>query len=66
MLNRIMFNILSRFVRDERGASGIEYAIIAAMVALVLIAFVADDGISGSIKGIFEAIKTSLSGATDE
>lgn len=46
------------FIRDEEGASGIEYALIAAMVAVVLALFV--PGISASVKTIFESIQTAL------
>ena len=33
-----MSNLISRFVRDESGATAIEYGLIAALVAVVLIA----------------------------
>jgi pilus assembly protein Flp/PilA len=32
-----MKNLFSRFVRDESGATAIEYALIAALIALVII-----------------------------
>lgn len=38
---RFITSGLSRFIRDEEGASGIEYALIAAMVAIALVTFVA-------------------------
>ncbi len=44
--------------RDEEGASGIEYALIAAMVAIILASFVSP--ISGKIKDIFNAIRDAL------
>ncbi|MCB5189651.1 Flp family type IVb pilin [Methylobacillus arboreus] len=46
------------FYHDEEGASGIEYALIAAMVAVVLATFTTD--ISGKINTIFTNISTSL------
>lgn len=48
----------NRFIRDEEGASGIEYALVAAMVAIVLVTFV--DPINGAIKTIFEKIEEAL------
>lgn len=44
--------------KDTEGASGIEYAIVAGMAAVALVAFMAP--ISGAITGIFESIKALL------
>ena len=49
---------LSAFIRDEEGASGIEYALVAAMVAIALVAFV--PGINAAITSIFQQIETAL------
>ncbi|MGD7034513.1 Flp family type IVb pilin [Methylotuvimicrobium buryatense] len=46
------------FLRDEEGASGIEYALIAAMVAVALVAFV--PGISSAVRSIFGEIQDVL------
>ncbi|MBA6115571.1 Flp family type IVb pilin [Pseudomonas putida] len=46
------------FVRRKDGASGIEYAVIAAMVAVVLAGFVT--GISGKISAMFTTIQGIL------
>ncbi|WP_341326135.1 Flp family type IVb pilin [Methylotuvimicrobium sp. KM2] len=46
------------FLRDEEGASGIEYALIAAMVAVALVTFV--PGISEAVTSIFQGIETAL------
>ncbi|MDD5247404.1 MAG: Flp family type IVb pilin [Rhodocyclaceae bacterium] len=51
------FNV-SKFLKDEEGAAGIEYAIIAAMVAVVLAAFV--PGISAAIRTMFTTIQAAL------
>ncbi|MNT91235.1 Flp/Fap pilin component [compost metagenome] len=51
-----------KFWRDEEGASGIEYALIAAMVAIILATFVTP--ISGKIKDIFTAISNALISST--
>lgn len=55
---------IKTFAKDENGASGIEYAIIAAMVAVVIVGYMGD--ISVSVEDIFEKIKTGLSSASTE
>lgn len=55
---QIMRNTLRRFIKDERGASAIEYALIAAMVALALVTFVPQ--INEAVSGIFEQIRDAL------
>jgi pilus assembly protein Flp/PilA len=50
--------IISKFLRDEEGASAIEYALIAAMVAIALVSFVKP--INLLIKDIFDQITTAL------
>lgn len=47
-----------KFWRDEEGASGIEYALIAAMVAIILASFVSPIG--NKITTIFNSITTAL------
>ena len=49
------------FLRDEEGASAIEYALIAAMVAIALVAFVTP--VRDAVTDIFTAIRTALEGA---
>ncbi|AHG42884.1 pilus assembly protein [Pseudomonas syringae CC1557] len=46
------------FLKDREAASGIEYALIAAMVAVALIAFV--PAISGKITTMFTTISNAL------
>lgn len=46
------------FLRDEEGASGIEYALIAAMVAVVLVTFISP--IRTAVGTIFTSIQTAL------
>lgn len=46
------------FLKNNEGASGIEYAIIAAMVAVVLAGFTTS--ISGGIESIFNEIKDAI------
>lgn len=55
-----MKNVIIRFLRDEEGASAIEYALIAAMVAIALVAFV--DPINQAITTTFTSICTALGG----
>lgn len=56
-----MKNELMRFLRDEEGASAIEYALIAAMVAVALVAFV--EPINTAITEIFTQISGALATA---
>ena len=49
---------LVNLYHDEEGASGIEYALIAAMVAVVLSVFVTPVG--NAVKGIFQSIQNAL------
>jgi pilus assembly protein Flp/PilA len=57
-----MFNLIKtvfvNFTSDEEGASAIEYALIAAMVAVALVAFVTP--INTAITNIFTSIQTAL------
>ncbi|NWA25259.1 Flp family type IVb pilin [Pseudomonas gingeri] len=49
---------LQIFLQEKDGASGIEYALVAAMVALALSFFITP--ISGKINGIFTAIQGAI------
>jgi pilus assembly protein Flp/PilA len=49
---------VNRFRKDTEGASGIEYAIIAAMVAVAIATF--STTISTAVKGVFQSILTAL------
>ncbi len=49
---------IEAFLKDEEGASGIEYALIAGMIAVVLTGF--SDTIRTSLTGIFRKIDTEL------
>lgn len=53
-----IWNALMKFLRDDEGASAIEYALIAAMVALALVAFVTP--IRDALTGIFQQIRDVL------
>jgi len=54
-------NIISRFVRDESGATAIEYGLIAALIAVVIITALTAVGTQLSAK--FSTIATSVSTA---
>ncbi len=50
--------IIRRFLRNERGATAIEYAMIAAGIAVAIVAAVNALGVS--VLGMYEAVKTAL------
>jgi pilus assembly protein Flp/PilA len=54
--------MLMRFLRDCKGGTAIEYSMIAALIALLLIT--ALSGIGVSLEGIFEAVETGFDGPT--
>jgi pilus assembly protein Flp/PilA len=53
-----MKNLIARFVKDESGATAIEYGLIAAGISLAIIAAV--NGIGSSLSGKFTDISSSL------
>ena len=53
-----MSNIFSRFVRDESGATAIEYGLIAALIAVVIITGL--NSVSGALNTNFSTIATKL------
>jgi len=55
---KTMFDGIKRFVREEDGAAGVEYALLLCLVAVVIAGFVT--AMSGSVNTIFTAIKTGL------
>ncbi len=57
-MKNLIKTVTSKFVRDEEGASAIEYALIAAMVAIVLINFITP--INNAVTGIFTRIQQAL------
>ena len=58
-MNNSMKKMILKFLCDEEGASAIEYALIAAMVAIALVAFV--EPINLAITAIFTDIQAALS-----
>ena len=58
-----MLGSITRFLRDEEGATAIEYGIIAGLMAIVLVAiFGANGTITGALEGVFGRISTALGG----
>ncbi|QYF86113.1 Flp family type IVb pilin [Brevundimonas sp. PAMC22021] len=53
-----MTKFVSRFVKDESGATAIEYGLIAALIAVGIIAAVG--GIGTKLKASFEKVETEL------
>jgi pilus assembly protein Flp/PilA len=53
-----MSNLLRRFVKDESGATAIEYGLIAAGIAVAIIAVV--KGLGTNLKTTFGSVQTAL------
>ena len=53
-----MTNFVSRFVKDESGATAIEYGLIAALIAVMLVTAVG--ALSGALEGKFGEITDAL------
>jgi pilus assembly protein Flp/PilA len=53
-----MKNLIARFVKDESGATAIEYGLIAAGISLAIIAIV--NGLGSNLNSKFTAINSSL------
>ena len=54
-------NTLQRFLRDESGVTAIEYGLIAALIAVVIIAVLTELG--GAISDKFDLIATTITNA---
>jgi pilus assembly protein Flp/PilA len=62
-----MKSFFTRFIKNNSGATAIEYGLIAALIAVVLIAAFGSGGsVSGGLTGAFENIGSSLNTATDK
>jgi pilus assembly protein Flp/PilA len=53
-----MKNLVSRFVKDESGATAIEYGLIAAGISVAIIAVV--QGVGGKLKTTFTSVQNAL------
>ena len=56
-----MFPVFSKFVRDESGATAIEYGLIAALVAVAIITGLGQ--LAGGLNKIFSSVGNTLSNA---
>ncbi len=56
-----MKNVIARFMKDESGATAIEYGLIAALISITIIT--AAGTIGGNIKARFEEVDTAVAGA---
>ena len=54
----VMKNLIARFVKDQSGATAIEYGLIAAGIAIAIITAV--NGVGTALSGKFTTISTSL------
>lgn len=56
-----MIQLIQKFVRDEEGVTAIEYGLIAALIAVVIIGAVS--AVGGNLSSVFNAIASNLSNA---
>ena len=54
-------NLIARFAKDESGVTAIEYGLIAALIAIVIIGAVT--AVGGSLTTTFNNVSTALGGA---
>ena len=55
---KLMKNLIARFVKDQSGATAIEYGLIAAGISLAIIAVV--NGLGSNLNAKFTSINSSL------
>jgi pilus assembly protein Flp/PilA len=53
--------LFHRFVKDESGATAIEYALVAVILAIAIIASL--NAVSGELQGVFGHVSTEISTA---
>lgn len=59
-----MLNSITRFLRDEEGATAIEYGIIAGLISVVMITAITNDGgIAESLGTIWNNLRTAITPA---
>jgi len=59
-----MLRSMTRFLRDEEGATAIEYGIIAGLISVVMItAITGNDGIGANLKTIWTNLKSAVGDA---
>lgn len=55
-----MWQSIKKFVADEEGATAVEYGLIAALIAVVILSAVT--GLGNELKAIFNSILTGIGG----
>jgi pilus assembly protein Flp/PilA len=55
-------NTAAKIRRDDKGATAVEYGIMVALIAVVII--VAVTALGGSLNGMFESVKCQIDGKT--
>ncbi|MET3497312.1 Flp family type IVb pilin [Variovorax boronicumulans] len=56
-----MLKSITRFLRDEEGATAIEYGIIAGLISIAIVAVLqGDDGLGGRLAAVFTQITGAL------
>jgi pilus assembly protein Flp/PilA len=53
-----MYSVVRRFLREESGVTAIEYGLIAALIAVVIIGAVA--AVGTNLSGVFSTVSSSL------
>ena len=53
-----MINLVKRFVKDESGATAVEYGLVAAGISVAIIAVV--QGLGTNLKNTFSSVSTAL------
>jgi pilus assembly protein Flp/PilA len=56
-----MFEFTTRFLKNESGATAIEYGLIAALIAVAIVA--ALTALGGQLSTTFDSIRTTIAGA---
>ena len=56
-----MTHLIKKFIRDEDGATAIEYGLIAALIAVAIVAVLLTLG--PQLSGVFETVRTTLAEA---
>jgi len=59
-----MMQQVIKFMRDEEGATAVEYGLIVGLIAAVLIAVLTTLGGSTGLQGLFQAVSTKVTAAT--
>lgn len=60
-----MKRFLLHFLRDERGVSALEYAVLAGMILLGVVAGINGTGLKTSISSIFTQVNSALTSAAN-